>query len=127
MSALISADELLVVAEAAFGGVPQVRDAGAIASASARPATTVFGEDAYPDLWSKAAALMHSVARVHPLVDGNKRTAWVAARVLLALNGVPAVPVDVDRAEEFVIAVTTGVLDEVPEIAVQLRGLYAVA
>ena len=57
-------------------------------------------------------------------MDGNKRTAWVAARVFLALNGVPAAAVDVDRAEEFVIAVTTGELGDVAEIALRLRGLY---
>ncbi|MGR7002667.1 type II toxin-antitoxin system death-on-curing family toxin [Yinghuangia aomiensis] len=49
--------------------------------ASARPRTTAFGADAYPDVWTKAAALMHAIARGHPLVDGNKRTSWVAARV----------------------------------------------
>lgn len=121
----LSPAELLAVAEAAFGGPPQVRDAGGIDGASARPRTTAFGADAYPDVWTKAAALMHAIARGHPLVDGNKRTSWVAARVFLALNGVPARPVDVDRAEEFVIAVTTGALDDAAEIAGRLAALYA--
>lgn len=120
----LSPDELLLVAREAFGDVPQVRDRGLVEGAGARPATSVFGADAYPGLWDKAAALLHSVARDHALVDGNKRTAWVAARVFLALNGVPAVPVDVDPAEEFVVAVTTGVLADTAEIGRRLRALY---
>ncbi|MGW0664401.1 type II toxin-antitoxin system death-on-curing family toxin [Streptodolium elevatio] len=120
----LSADELLLVAREAFGDVPQVRDRGLVEGASARPSTSVFGADAYPGVWDKAAALLHSVARDHALVDGNKRTAWVAARVFLALNGVPAVPVDVDRAEAFVVAVTTGALADTGEIGVRLRALY---
>lgn len=120
----LSPAELLLVAREAFGGEPLVRDHGLVAGASARTSMTVFGDDAYPGMWEKAAALMHSIARDHALVDGNKRTAWVAARVFLALNGVPARPVDVDGAEEFVIGVTTGALDDVAVIASRLAGLY---
>ncbi|WHP61130.1 Fic family protein [Arthrobacter sp. KFRI-F3372] len=47
-----------------------------MAAALARPATTVMGADAYSELAVKAAALLESVARFHPLIDGNKRTAW---------------------------------------------------
>jgi death-on-curing protein len=53
-----------------------VRDVRLLASALARPATTVMGSEAYPELALKAASLLESVARFHPLVDGNKRTAW---------------------------------------------------
>ena len=64
-----------------------VRDAGLLGSALARPATTVFGADAYPQLELKAAALLESLARNHPLIDGNKRTAWTLMVLFLWVNG----------------------------------------
>lgn len=64
-----------------------IRDVGLLASALARPATTVMGAEAYPELAMKAAALLESVARFHPLIDGNKRTAWTLMVLLLWING----------------------------------------
>lgn len=64
-----------------------IRDVGLLASALARPATTVMGAEAYPELAMKAAALMESVARFHPLIDGNKRSAWTLMVLLLWING----------------------------------------
>lgn len=64
-----------------------VRDAGLLASAVARPTTTVFGDDAYRSLWMKAAALCQSIDNNQALVDGNKRLAWMATKVVLAING----------------------------------------
>ncbi|MDI2020037.1 type II toxin-antitoxin system death-on-curing family toxin [Paenarthrobacter nicotinovorans] len=64
-----------------------IRDVGLLASALARPATTVMAAEAYPDLALKAAALLESVARFHPLIDGNKRTAWTLMVLLLWVNG----------------------------------------
>jgi death-on-curing protein len=64
-----------------------IRDVGLLASALARPATTVMGTEAYPELAVKAAALLESVARFHPLIDGNKRTAWTLMVLLLWING----------------------------------------
>ncbi|GGL22105.1 type II toxin-antitoxin system death-on-curing family toxin [Nocardia jinanensis] len=93
-------------------GTPEVRDYGLLESALARPRASVFGQDAYPDLWQKAAALMESIARNHAMVDGNKRLAWYGTWVFLHLNGNPlAVDFDVDAAEEFVLAVAQGQLD----------------
>ena len=69
------------------GGSGGVRDMGLLESALARPQATFGQDDLYPDLWSKAAALMHSLIRNHPFVDGNKRTALAAAGVFLELNG----------------------------------------
>ena len=66
MTEYLTADDLLTIAEAAMGSRPLVRDAGLLASAAARPQTTVFGEDAYPSLEEKAAALLHALARNHP-------------------------------------------------------------
>ncbi len=88
----------------------QVRDLGLLPSAAARPQTTAFGRQAYPDLADKAAALMHSLARNHPLVDGNERLAWSATRVYCLLNGTDLV-MDVDNAEQMVLAVAAGDLD----------------
>ena len=64
-----------------------IRDIGLLASALARPATTVMGVEAYPQLVTKAAALMESVARFHPLIDNNKRTAWTLMVLMLWING----------------------------------------
>ncbi|ABM08840.1 type II toxin-antitoxin system death-on-curing family toxin [Paenarthrobacter aurescens] len=64
-----------------------IRDVGLLASALARPATTVMGAEAYPELAMKAAALLESVARFHPVIDGNKRIAWTLMVLLLWING----------------------------------------
>ncbi|NKY35858.1 type II toxin-antitoxin system death-on-curing family toxin [Nocardia speluncae] len=101
-------------------GTPEVRDYGLLESALARPQASVFGQDAYPDLWQKAAALMESIARNHAMIDGNKRLAWYATWVFLHMNGHPlARNFDVDEAERFVLAVAQGQLD-LPKITEQL-------
>ena len=73
-----------------LGDASPIRDFGLLGSGAARPETTVFGKDAYPDLWTKAAALLQSIVKSHPLVDGNKRLGWVATAVFLEINGVAA-------------------------------------
>ena len=70
-----------------YGGGTGVRDRGALESALARPAATFGGEDLYPDIADKAAALMHSLALNHPVVDGNKRVAAFGAIVFAESNG----------------------------------------
>jgi death-on-curing protein len=111
----------VLAAHVAIIGSDAVRDLGAIDSAAGRPRATAFGEDAYPTIWEKAAALMQSLARNHGFVDGNKRTAWVSVMTFLAMNGHPLDPVfDVDAAEVFVLAVATGSLADVPGIASEL-------
>jgi len=115
----LSLADLLEIAEGVIGEVA-VRDQGLIASAAGRPQTTVFGEDAYPTLAAKAAALMHSVARNHALADGNKRLAWAATRVFCLLNG-RDLDFTVDEAEGLVLAVARGEL-EVVEIAAAIDG-----
>ena len=57
----------------------------------ARPQTIVFGHEAYGDIWSKAAALLHSIVNNHALIDGNKRLGWLCTAVFLDLNGVDVV------------------------------------
>jgi death on curing protein len=68
-------------------GAGPVRDVGLLESAAARPQASAFGEDAYQGLELKAAALLHSVAGNHALVDGNKRLAWLSTVVFLDVNG----------------------------------------
>ena len=113
----LTLDDLLEIAEGVIAGVA-VRDLGLLASAAARPQMSVFGADAYPTLAEKAAALMHSIARNHALVDGNKRLAWSATRVFLILNG-HDIAYGVDDAERLVVATAAGELD-VPAIAADL-------
>jgi len=116
---------LLDLAEMILDAPPRVRDMGLLSSAAARPATVAFGVEAYEDIWTKAGALLQSIALNHALIDGNKRLAWVAARVFLDLNGVPPVVVDVDQAETFVIQVVMHELDSIEEVAKGLAALYA--
>ena len=96
-----------------------VRDAGLLASALARPATTVFGVDAYPGSELKAAALLESLARNHPLIDGNKRTAWTLMILFLWINGFQH-DFDTDAGFDLVIGVVEGRI-ELGESAADIR------
>jgi len=113
-------DDLHQVALRAVGDAFAVRDDDLLESALGRPHATVFGADAYPDLHSKAAALMHSLAKNHPLADGNKRLCWTACRTFLALNGIHVKAAVEDRFS-FVVAVAAGEVPDVAAIAAQLR------
>jgi len=87
-----------------------VRDGGLLTSATYRPATRLYGEDMYPGLVAKAAAIMHSIVTHHPLVDGNERLGWVAPVVTLDLNGV-RLDVPDDDAFDLTIRVAAGSAD----------------
>lgn len=115
---LLDLDDVLHIARRTLD-VVEIRDIGLLESAVARPATTVFGRDAYPALHDKAAALVHSVARNHALVDGNKRLALAALLAFLGLNG-ERLTLDNDGAYALIIAIASGELDEVAEIAALL-------
>ena len=99
-----------------------VRDLGLLDAAAARPRSSACGEDAYPTLALKAAALLHSLARNHALVDGNKRLGWLATGTFLELNGVEVAHVPNDDVYDFVIGVAAGKHD-VLDIAGQLERL----
>ncbi|MFD5232603.1 type II toxin-antitoxin system death-on-curing family toxin [Streptomyces qaidamensis] len=120
----LSVDEVTAIAEVAFGGrPPEARAPGLLASAVHRPRARMFGTAAYDDLYEQAAALLHALAANHPLVDGNKRTAWLATATFLALNGVDLAGADQDTAYALVVDVASGAESEVGRIAERLRGL----
>ena len=100
-------------------GVGPVRDLGLLDSAVHRPRSTAFGEDAYPSLDLKAAALLHSLTKNHALVDGNKRIAWLATVVFCDLNGTEPDLAE-DQAFDLVWEVA-GTQMDLSEIAERLR------
>ncbi|WP_375482446.1 type II toxin-antitoxin system death-on-curing family toxin [uncultured Jatrophihabitans sp.] len=87
-----------------------VRDPGLLASAIARPETSVFGEDAYPTMWLKAAALCQSIDNNQALVDGNKRLAWLSTKVFLLVNG-QRLESAADEGERFMLDLVVGHAD----------------
>lgn len=111
--------ELLHVAERTLGPEVAVRDHGLLESALARPRATAFGADAYERLEDKAGALLHSLARNHALVDGNKRLALAGTIAFLGLNGYRLTLTN-DEAYTLVMEVASGQLDDVPDIADRL-------
>ena len=112
--------ELLHVAERTLGPGYAARDYGLLEAALARPQATAFGKDAYPDLDTKAAALLHSIARNHALVDGDKWLSLAAAIAFYGLNG-RRLTLTNDEAYNLVTSVAAGQLDAVDEIAAILR------
>jgi len=113
-------EDLLLIAERLFGVPVPVRDVGLLGAAAARPQTSAFGVDAYGDLLTKAAALLQSILKNHPLVDGNKPLGCVATAVFLELNGVSAAAASNDAVHDLVVTVAAGRL-EIAEIAALLR------
>lgn len=113
MTLYLSLDQILQIHEAqieGFGGAIGLRDPGVLESAVARPAMTFGGEDLYPDMPSKAAALMHSLVMNHAFVDGNKRVGVTAAELFLRLNGYRLDASDPDL-EDLTLTVAKGELD----------------
>ncbi len=102
-------DEVLEIGEALIPDF-RIRDIGLIESAVNRPEMTVYGRGAYKTLAEKIAALMHSLASNHALVDGNKRITWSCGRVFAIINGCDF-EVDVDDAERVIVALASGELD----------------
>lgn len=91
-------------------GLQAVRDAGLLESAAMRPQTSLFGDDAYPTIDEKAAVLMESIVRNHPLIDGNKRLGWIATKTFYVLNGI-RLTAPHDDAYDLVIAIAEGRVD----------------
>lgn len=118
--------DLRAVAAAVLDGPMEARDWGLLESALARPQATVFGEDAYPTVFDKTAALLLSLVGNHALVDGNKRVGFTAAVLLLHKNGV-RLAFDQDAAYDFVIAVAERRIAGVADAAAVLRSWVAPA
>lgn len=112
-------DELLYVAERTLGEV-EIRDIGLLEAAVARPQANAFGKDAYRSVHVKAAALLHSLARNHALVDGNKRLALAGTIAFYGLNGLRLTLTN-DEAYDLVMAVACGELDDADAIAQRLK------
>ena len=106
----LDAEDLVELARRLLGDPPPVRDLGLLGAAAARPQASAFGEDAYPDVWSKAGALLHSIVSNHPLVDGNKRLGWLATAVFLELNEASVSTAANDDVYDLVMAVATSAL-----------------
>jgi death-on-curing protein len=124
MTRHLTVAEVTTIARIAFGGrTPEVRESGLFVSAVHRPRARMFGTAAYEDLHEQAAALLHAIATNHPLVDGNKRTAWLAAATFLGVNGVNLEGCAQDSAYDLVIDVASGNLGDIPQIAERLRQL----
>lgn len=115
-------DDVLDLIRRLLGDPPPIRDIGLLGSAVARPQTAVFGQDAYPDIWSKAAALLQSILNNHALIDGNKRLGWLATAVFLEINGVSVIHVSNDDIYQFVIDVAAN-NPSFEHIAAALRAL----
>jgi len=113
-------DDLIELTILLLGEPPPIRDVGLLGSAAARPQTTAFGDDAYPDLWTKSAALLQSILKNHALIDGNKRLGWLATAVFLELNGERPSKLANEVVYELVYAVAAGQL-AVDEIASLIR------
>jgi death on curing protein len=113
-------EDLIHIATRALGHAPDIRDQGLLASAAARPQATAYGADAYPTIHDKAAALLHSLARNHALVDGNKRLALSATIAFYGVNGLRLTLTN-DAAYTLVVEVASGRTDDVATIAARLH------
>lgn len=107
-------EDLLAIEEAM--GSPGIRDIGLLESALARPQATVFGDEAYPSLAQKIAALVHSIVTNHALVDGNKRLGAFALFVFPEMND-RGVEASDDEAFDFIMSIADGSLRDVEDIA----------
>ena len=122
----LDTEDLVELARRLLGDPPPIRDIGLLGAAAARPQASAFGQDSYPDVWSKAGALLQSVVNNHPLVDGNKRLGWLATAVLLELNNASVTTASNDAVCNLVMtAAATDVT--VLDIAATLRAMHVPA
>lgn len=93
-----------------FGGSAGVRDRGGLDSAVHQPMASFDGEDLYPTIFAKAAALGYSIIRNHPFVDGNKRVGLIAMGLFLEVNGYTLVASN-EETYAFTLSIATGEVD----------------
>jgi death-on-curing protein len=108
-------DSLFVIRKLGFF----VKDIGLLDSALARPRASVFGEDAYPTLSLKAAAMLQSLIKNHALVDGNKRTGWALMVSFLFINNYKH-SFSTEDAFDLVLSVATDKLS-LPEVGKEIE------
>ena len=118
----LDTEDLVELARRLLGDPPPIRDIGLVGAAAARPQASAFGKDAYPDVWTKAGALLHSVVNNHPLVDGNKRLGWLATAVFLELNDASVIAASNDAVYDLVMTVAATDI-AVDDIATDLRAM----
>jgi len=116
-------DDVLGLAGRLLGEPLPIRDVGLLGSAVARPQTSIGGEDAYPTIWLKAAALLQSIVDNHALIDGNKRLGWLATAVFLEINDASVAAAPNDDVYDLVMAVAAGA-STIEGIAEKLRELH---
>ena len=122
----LDTEDFVELARRLLGDPPPIRDIGLLGAAAARPQASAFGEDAYPDIWSKAVALLHSVVNNHPLVDGNKRLGWLATAIFLELNDASVSAAANDDVYDIVMSVASSDLG-VEDITEALRAMGGTA
>jgi death-on-curing protein len=115
----LTVEDLLHIARRTLGGQAEVRDTGLLAAALARVDACAFGQEVYPTVPEKAAALLHSLATTVPLVEGNRPFALAATLVFLAQHGQPST-LSEEAAVDLVTGILTGRLESVTEIAAVL-------
>jgi len=115
-------EDVIRLATLLLGDPPPIRDIGLWGSAISRPTTTVYGVDAYPDVITKAAALLQSIVGNHALLDGNKRLGWLVTSVFLELNGIEASRIGNDAVFDFVMWVASE-SPELSSVSSRLRNL----
>ena len=116
-------DDVIGLARRLLGDPPPIRDAGLLGSAVARPQTTLGGDDAYPTVWAKAAALLQSIVANQALVDGNKRLGWLATAVFLEINDASVAAATNDDVYDLIMTVASSG-STIEEIAAQLEQLH---
>ncbi|MGB6245033.1 type II toxin-antitoxin system death-on-curing family toxin [Gordonia sp. (in: high G+C Gram-positive bacteria)] len=112
--------DVFLVYRTIYGADPEIRDAGLLQSSITRPTITLFGEEQYASIDLKAAALLDSLCRNHALVDGNKRCAWIAVRLLYFRNDRRTWTLGDDAAYDLIIEASSAHLD-VDRLAQRLR------
>ena len=120
----LTIEDLIVLATRLLGDPAPIRDLGLLDSAASRPQASAFGVDAYPDLWTKAAAFLQSIVKNHPLIDGNKRLGWLATAVFVEINGASLLTATNDDVVDLVmdLAANDRSIDEIRAGLIRLTG-----
>lgn len=117
-------DDLIRLAEDLFGGAAPIEDVGLLGAAVARPSVMLLGREVYPDLFTKAAALLDSLVGSRALQSGNERLGWLATAVFLDINAVGLSSISSDDVRDLIDSVVTASID-LTVVAGRLKALAA--